>query len=485
MSSLEYQPTTESAEKEPVSNLEEAKQAMNENIAEYKQKFGEQINDVELEMISLIDSPLSSEEKKEKVVNVIGKVRDFTTGSPLKRVLTSAAAYAMYFGIGTGEAKGETSHTFEAPVAKEIPAEQPSGTTPDDTFDMGTMDSTPAEPEAHQPLLENFKVNIDGKFDLGKAVQDQGERVEIESHLVEQISQWPKEIQEGLANGTYLIKVKAGCSPELINAPIDVGNGTKVDNNHDLSIERMKFGEERVKEAAKKLGMKLSVVKSPAFEDGIDPERPERYVELTVEAVGKGYSNQLLFDGIDGKIEKIYVDASESMKGKVTQLYQSLESAGLAEGAVKIQFGSGFNELSNEVIATSSRDAELHDKTIRANKKFSRNEETFKNANLLFEKMPLVSQTQEQVPEKKVIIFITDEYLSVNSNDISSLEFQERVRNAEAVFMMQNRETQEVTKLTLDDIKRLYEAQNKEGMTLTIDVNQKKLEDNKSVDVKV
>src|SRR5690606_31673835 len=115
--------------------------------------------------------------------------------------------------------------------------------------------------EAHQPLLENFKVNIDGKFDLGKAVQDQGERVEIESHLAEQISQWPKEIQEGLANGSYLIKVKAGCSPELINAPIDVGNGTKVDNNHDLSIERMKFGEERVKEAAKKLGMKLSVVK--------------------------------------------------------------------------------------------------------------------------------------------------------------------------------------------------------------------------------
>lgn len=420
--------------------------------------------------------------KKEEKSNIMKKIREST--SSRNKMLSALAGYGISFGIGNHESTAkEVFPSHEIEVAETTNEVSSSERTISYKEAQRLSENPNTEKGEEEISLESYTIKLDSYFELGKAIVSQEEKSLLASHIVKEMESWPKDVQERLISGELFVKVSAGCSPEEIKGSIDVGDGTFVSNNRDLSIQRMERGVEIAKKAQEALGIAFAVQTAKPFENGINPDRPERYVEISVEANASGFADVRIFEGIHGVVEKIYVDASASMEGKVTELYGALDAVGLLNKQTKIQFGSAYNELSEEYTIASKEGAEIYDRSVRQKRRFSSKEDTFTNALLVLEKFPLVSQEQKETSEKNTIAFITDEYLKVTEQELQRLKLQMQVRNKDVVFFMQNRETKEVKKITVEDIFELYNSNDKNGEELTLDVNQKKIEGGRNIDI--
>jgi hypothetical protein len=352
--------------------------------------------------------------------------------------------------------------------------------------------------ESKENTVQKFNIDLTTFFELGNAVISLEKQQELKLELINFFDPLSQVIKDKIKSGEIVIMIESGSSPEPIKKTgIKSGRGI-IYNNVELSRHRAEAAEDIIKSSLTTADLDGANIKITIPENGINPDNPVRYVNVSIQAgigseqsdilenipVPIGLEDSSILENIpQGILKKLYIDGSASMRGKASKLFKTLERGGYVDGLVELQLGSGLDEISRIVKIKTSEDVSVMDWNIRHQKEFSATEETFANAKRLFENMPRVNDEDRDKETVKIITLLTDEYLKITAREISSLEFQEVSHGAKLVFFMENRDSGKVTSFTLEKIKKLYEAKAKKGEMLTFDVNSKKIENNENIDI--
>ena len=360
-----------------------------------------------------------------------------------------------------------------------------------------------AEKESKDNTVEEvFEIDITTSFELGNAVMTSQKQEEMKLKLANFFDSLPQEIKNKIKSGETVINIESGSSPEpIIETGINSGRSI-VYNNEELSIDRAEAAAEPTESALKLVNLDAEI-NFTIPKGGVNLDNPVRYVRVSIQDISTpdtdiqdsntpetfkslGLEDPFLLQNMpSGILESIYIDGSASMEGKAARLFNALKKGGYIDASVKFQLGSGLGEISRQEVVETVDDVKEIDKMLRKEKDFSSREETFSNAKILLDRMPLVKYEYKGKEPIKIVTFLTDEYLNISDREISSLERREESHGAKLVFFMENRESGEITSFTLEKIKELYKANARNGEKLSFDVNKNKIEYNKEIDIYV
>ena len=287
-------------EKEYMNPKEEAAQEMKNANKEFNDSFKKMLDESQLELIHDINNNISPVEQKEHVVNIMGKLREFTTGNALRRIITAAAAYGMYFGVGTHEVRSENIDV-NSETEKNLNFDKNNSTHDPETF-FFEGDS--------EKKLRTFESNIG--FDLAKTNISESDLEKFNRGVEEYLSSFNDTELEKIKHGEMLLLFEAGSSPEIITSTIETSMG-EVHDNFDLSQKRAEIFKAKVLEklAEKGINNPVTTTKIPVIE-GKEPgvsESGERFASVT--ALEMSYENMVKYMDI------LIVDSSGSMKNDI------------------------------------------------------------------------------------------------------------------------------------------------------------------------
>ena len=249
-----------------------------------------------------------------EIPNIIGDLRKKLVGSTVKRIITTLAAYGMYFGVGAGELKAENLDAdllSRTTIGNTMAASETSdadgayilegGTGPDPEDPDDSLEKGP-KPNVH-------KIEYETPFLMGSAELPADIQKKLEAESLEFVDSFSSKELEDIKYGKMIVKVSAGSSEHIVRGEQET-MGQKYTNNYELAQIR---ANEMVKIIKSVLSGK-GIVNPMVIVDIANVDGLERGVSETGERFAKIEVMELSYENIADNYDSIIIDPSSSMK---------------------------------------------------------------------------------------------------------------------------------------------------------------------------
>lgn len=278
-------------------------------VESLKREIDKEIDITEKQLITSI-SNLPLEDSKKDVPNIMGDLREKLVGTTTKKVLTTLAAYGMYFGFGTGNVQAENlsdaeflnTETVETPIS-----------TPETDLDDGKTYNLNMEPGLENQHVMKFKTN----FEMGSAEMSAEVINSFSQEISDFLDSFSKEDLEKVKYGEMIVKIPSGSSHHEV-VGVQETLGQEYSNNYELSKIRGEAMKSLTLNQLAKRGINnpiimLDIPNVENLEQGVS-ENDERFAGIEI--------MELSYENLAKNYDVLVVDPSGSMENDRNQINQ-------------------------------------------------------------------------------------------------------------------------------------------------------------------
>mgnify|MGYP001433208734 CR=1 FL=1 len=250
----------------------------------------------------------------------------------------------------------ESPETLTSSAAKEVTLDTDARAEDGEiiSYEKASRLSSETEPEEINPTSEEKSIKrMESKidFEIAKTDINQADLEALNYEVAQFIESFDSEDLEKIKNGSMIVVVSAGSSPEIIKAPIETSMGS-VTNNYELSQMRAEVYVEKVLAALQEKGINnpitiTDIAEVPGLEPGVS-ENGERFASVT--------ALELTNENLVQMADTIILDRSGSMKDDVAELESANQLAEQGAQLVTLETHKGKNGEILEMYFSSMQD---------------------------------------------------------------------------------------------------------------------------------